>query len=68
MTSSPFAEFNRYVAQIEVDDVGGETPPALFICGPPRSGTTIFAQAITYVADVGYINNLIARFATNPAQ
>lgn len=40
--------------------------PFIFICGLPRSGTTLLAQVITHSLDVGYINNLSARFWLAP--
>lgn len=36
--------------------------PFIFIYGLPRSGTTLISQVIAYLLDVGYVNNLIARF------
>lgn len=40
--------------------------PAIFIIGLPRSGTTFLHQLICKNYDVGYINNLIARFYDKP--
>jgi len=40
--------------------------PFLFVFGLPRSGTTLISQLIAYVFDIGYINNLIARFWLAP--
>lgn len=40
--------------------------PIFFIFGLPRSGTTILSQLLTYCLDVGYINNVIARFWSAP--
>jgi len=67
MSETPFEAFNRRIAALPTEDLPGPTPKTLFICGTPRSGTTILCQSLTYCADVGYIDNLIARFATNPA-
>src|SRR5262249_11112516 len=39
----------------------------VFIIGLQRSGTTLAYQLIARTTDVGYINNLIARFWENPA-
>jgi len=36
--------------------------PNIFIFGVPRSGTTLLSQVLIHCLDVGYINNLIARF------
>ncbi len=40
--------------------------PFLFIFGAPRSGTTLLTQLIAASLDVGYINNLMARFWLAP--
>jgi hypothetical protein len=40
--------------------------PFLFVCGLPRSGTTLLMQLLSNCLDVGYINNLIARFWSAP--
>lgn len=40
--------------------------PAIFIVGVPRSGTTLLSQILCKYLEVGYINNLIARFWANP--
>jgi hypothetical protein len=40
--------------------------PFIFVFGVPRSGTTVLTQLLSYCLDVGYINNLIARFWLAP--
>jgi len=40
--------------------------PFLFVFGLPRSGTTLITQLIAHTFDIGYINNLIARFWLAP--
>ena len=40
--------------------------PFIFVCGLPRSGTTLLMQLLSNCLDVGYINNLIARFWSAP--
>ncbi len=40
--------------------------PFLFVCGLPRSGTTLLMQTLSQCLDVGYIDNLIARFWSAP--
>ena len=40
--------------------------PFIFVFGPPRSGTTLTSQVLAYCLDVGYINNLMARFWLAP--
>lgn len=48
-------------------DIEAVTPfPFLFVCGLPRSGTTLLMQLLSNCLDVGYINNLIARFWSVP--
>ncbi|GAA5521831.1 sulfotransferase [Aliifodinibius salicampi] len=43
-----------------------ETLPSVHVIGVPRSGTTLLTQLIYSHLDVGYINNLIARFWKAP--
>ena len=40
----------------------GDTHPSCFVVGAPRSGTTLLTQALAYCTDIGYVDNLIARF------
>ncbi len=40
--------------------------PFIFVIGAPRSGTTLVSQLIAACLDVGYINNLAARFWLAP--
>lgn len=40
--------------------------PTLFVFGLPRSGTTLTYQLICQCLEVGYVNNLIARFWLSP--
>lgn len=49
-------------------DIGDDEArtPTVFICGAPRSGTTLLYQLLAYVGEVGYVNNLVARFYANP--
>lgn len=42
--------------------------PFIFLVGLPRSGTTLATQLIAQGIDIGYINNLIARFWEAPIQ
>lgn len=42
------------------------TRPIVFVCGPPRSGTTVVAQALLSALDVSYITNLTAVFPRSP--
>ncbi|MFW5720993.1 MAG: sulfotransferase [bacterium] len=40
--------------------------PIIFVFGAPRSGTTLLSQIIASNFDVGFINNLMARFYLTP--
>ncbi len=59
---------NDAVAGVPSDLGGTDTfdKPVMFICGAPRSGTTLLYQLLAYVGEVGYVNNLVARFYANP--
>ncbi len=61
---------NNYLAGREEEFVRPEGPdyPNLFVFGLPRSGTTLVAQLLLHCLDVGYINNVIARFWKAPLQ
>lgn len=56
----------RSIAQKNSDDRNKDLP-LIYIVGAPRSGTTILSQVLSYSLDVGYINNLIARFWDKPS-
>jgi hypothetical protein len=45
----------------------GAELPVLYIVGVPRSGTTLLSQLLSRHFDVGYIDNLIARFWMRPS-
>ena len=36
--------------------------PFIFVVGPPRSGTTLAMQLLAHCLNVGYVNNIMARF------
>lgn len=40
--------------------------PLVFVCGPPRSGTTVVAQTLIRELPFGYLNNLSAVFPRSP--
>jgi LPS sulfotransferase NodH len=40
--------------------------PFLFVIGLPRSGTTLLSQLLAYCLDVGYVDNVAARFWLAP--
>lgn len=41
--------------------------PVLFVIGPPRSGTTLVSQLLSYSGSLGYVSNFLARFWLAPA-
>ena len=54
--------------RLEEHPAKGRRPeaPILFVTGSPRSGTTITAQALCRFLDVGFIDNLAAKFWKAP--
>ena len=66
MSEPALSAFNAAIKDVQLEPLDNELPKMLFICGAPRSGTTIMAQSLCYVGKVGYINNLVARFVSNP--
>jgi hypothetical protein len=61
-------EMNRVLFESEFRGYKNEGVmyPFLFVFGVPRSGTTVSAQILANCLDVGYINNLVARFYLAP--
>lgn len=61
-------EFNQYLQFLKVgtNSVNNCKYPIIYVVGLPRSGTTLLSQLISRCFQVGYINNLIARFWLNP--
>jgi hypothetical protein len=47
-------------------DLKEEQHPTIFIFGAPRSGTTLMSQTVAHGFDIGFINNLSARFWKTP--
>lgn len=43
-----------------------ESAPSIYVCGAPRSGTTLLTQAIASALDVQPVNNLVAAFWQAP--
>lgn len=62
------AELNQELHAWEVSTYQDfpENYPSIFVFGVPRSGTTLLGQLVAYCFDVGYINNLSARFWLAP--
>lgn len=66
-TEETFRKLNEAIRGIEVPTSTGASLPALvFIVGVPRSGTTLLSQLVSRFLDVGYIDNIVARFWANP--
>ncbi len=42
------------------------TEPIIFVCGPPRSGTTLLGQVLIRQLPVAYLNNLTSVFPRSP--
>lgn len=62
------SRFNEYLFQREKAEYQ-EHPiehPFLFVIGAPRSGTTLLTQTLVHSLDLGYIDNLAARFFMAP--
>ena len=62
------AAMNRTLAELEPDNWSGIQRPTIFVFGLPRSGTTLLPQLLANVLDLGYVDNLIARFWLAPCQ
>lgn len=57
---------NEVLMPLEDYKLPSQKFPTIFIFGLPRSGTTLTYQLLAYSLDVGYVNNLIARFWLAP--
>lgn len=53
----------RYISSASA---GAKRQPLLFICGPPRSGTTVVYQTLVNHLPVAYFSNLTALFPRSP--
>ncbi len=62
--------FNDFLGSREKEFMKQDGPgyPNIFIFGAPRSGTTLLSQVLALCLDIGYIDNLIARFWKAPLQ
>lgn len=66
------ASLNESLARLELpapapSTLDASTLPIIYIVGAPRSGTTLLSQLVSRYLDVGYIDNLIARFWLRPS-
>src|SRR5688572_30011389 len=62
-------QLNESIALMPLDEAVADSSsqlPVVYIVGAPRSGTTLVSQLLAKYLDVGYINNLIARFWMRP--
>ena len=61
-------QFNEILAPYEerIAPTGEVTYPVILFFGLPRCGKTFFSQVLTYCLDLGYPNNLVARFWRAP--
>lgn len=57
---------NDLLAAAEKYEPSGVERPSLYVFGLPRSGTSLMSQVLIKHIDIGYINNLIARFWKAP--
>lgn len=63
---SAFSALNAAIESIAPLPVAERVPPIVFICGAPRSGTTLAYQALSHGGGMGSTTNLVARFVANP--
>ena len=61
-----FLRMNIALSKLEGDSKPQEEYPTLFIFGLPRSATTLTYQLLSQCLEIGYINNLMARFWLAP--
>lgn len=62
-------KFNLTLAQLEKEclpDSSVTVPGPLFICGAPRSGTTLITQILSRTGLFSYVDNFVARFWRAP--
>jgi len=57
---------NEILSEFEIYSRANINHPAIFVFGLPRSGTTLIYQTISYCLDIGYIDNIAARFWLAP--
>ena len=63
------SELNDWIARMPIDEsvsASAAALPLVYVVGAPRSGTTLASQLLAKYLDVGYIDNLIARFWRRP--
>ena len=65
-TEQRFRRMNLALSNLEEETLPSHDYPTLFIFGLPRSATTLVYQLISQCLELGYVNNLIARFWLAP--
>lgn len=67
-TESFLARMNRALVPVERSLYRGIEPrrPFVFVFGIPRSGTTLLSQLLAHCLELGYVDNLAARFWLAP--
>jgi hypothetical protein len=65
-TERALAEMNELLANGASATANGEDHPTVLVFGLPRSGTTAVYQLLCYCLDVGYPDNVVARFWEAP--
>lgn len=66
VVASPLDLMLRPVENKRYERAAPPTWPLIFVCGPPRSGTTLLAQVLIKHLPVAYINNLASVFPQSP--
>lgn len=59
-------KMNLALSEVHLDQSANPILPTIFIFGLPRSGTTLLYQLLSQTLEIGYVNNLIARFWLAP--
>jgi LPS sulfotransferase NodH len=62
-------KFNASLIDLEKEYIASVKPsdqPLLFVCGAPRSGTTLITQALARTGLFNYVDNFVARFWRSP--
>lgn len=61
------SDFNDLISDFKVDLKEAKSDlPLIFVVGLPRSGTTLLMQCLAQSFDIGFVNNIVARFWSNP--
>lgn len=59
-------KINNSLEEIELDENNLKPKPHVWVIGLPRSGTTLTMQLLSQHLNVGYVNNIMARFWKTP--